>query len=62
MERITPALNEVIVEEAKRECIQNETFSKKDFNKAYDKAIKNHGYSPSYFKARMRAIGPEYND
>ena len=59
---ITPALNNKIVDEARQICIKNNTFDKKSFNKAYNQAIKNNGYSPSYFKSIMRQIGPEYSD
>jgi hypothetical protein len=60
---ITPQLNEKVYAKAqeilKAEGI-TENISQKQFNQAYDKAIKEFGYSPAYFKKVMREFGPEY--
>lgn len=63
--QITPSLNSQIVKKAQQLC--NEKYpigqiSKKQFNQAYNEAIKLAGYSPSYFKKIIREIGPEYSD
>ena len=62
---ITPQLNDKVHAKAqeilKAEGI-TENISQKQFNQAYDKAIKEFGYSPAYFKKVMREFGPEYPD
>lgn len=60
--KVTPALNAEAVKIAGEICNKNGTFDRKAFNKAYDTAIKQLGYSPAYFKKCMREIGPEYFD
>ena len=62
---ITPQLNDKVHAKAqdilKAEGI-TENISQKQFNQAYDKAIKEFGYSPAYFKKVMREFGSEYPD
>jgi len=57
---ITPALDMKAVEMARKTCDANGAFDKKSFNKAYDQAIIELGYTPAYFKKCMREIGPEH--
>jgi len=57
-EGVTPALNNKVfkrTEEILKES--GKKITQKSFNAAYDKAIKEFGYTPSYFKKVMREIG-----
>jgi hypothetical protein len=54
---ITPALNEKIVIEAGKIYASNNGKSRKDWESAYNTAIKNAGYNVAYFKKCMREIG-----
>lgn len=55
---ITPALNEQVSKVADQKYRAAKDFTRKGYNKAYDAAIKEAGYSPSYFKSVMAKIGP----
>lgn len=55
---ITPALNSQVIKRAMEICNANNWTDRKSFNKAYDMAIKELGYTPAYFKSIMRQIGP----
>lgn len=59
MSKITPALNDQVIKRA-MEIAENEGLdnSPKGFDKAYNKAIKELGYTPAYFKREMSKIGP----
>lgn len=56
-EEITPALNSQLVEKANKACIAKNSFTKKDFNNAFNAAIKEAGYTPAYYSSIMRKIG-----
>ncbi len=62
MSKITPALNDQVVETAKKIYDTNKGETKKDFDKAYNQAIKEHGYSPAYFKKEMSKFAPMSDD
>lgn len=60
---ITPALNAQIVKRAE-EIAKEKGFegSKKLFDKAFNMAIKEFGYSPAYYNKVMRSIGADDGD
>lgn len=61
MSAITPLLNQQVL---KRACEiakeKNWEGSQKSFNKAFNLAIKEFGYTPAYYHSILRKIGPEY--
>ncbi len=56
---ITPALNSKVIDRASQLCHDQGVSDRKSFNKNYDIAIKETGYTPTYFKNVMRQIGME---
>jgi hypothetical protein len=59
---ITPKLNEQVIERAKEIYNVKGGKSKSDFDKAYNQAIEEFGYTPSYFKKVMSNIGSDDYD
>jgi hypothetical protein len=57
---ITPALNAEIIKQADAIYQASGVFTRKSFNKAYDQAITEAGFSPAYFKKVMSKIGSQH--
>ena len=58
-DQITPALNEKVTKRAIEICDENKGTTKADLEKAFNKSIKEHGYSVAYYNRVMRAIAHE---
>lgn len=61
-ETISPALNKKVTNRAFE--IMNKTGKKSSqalFNKSFNQAIKEFGYTPSYYHKKMREIGSEFD-
>lgn len=52
--RITPALNAQITDRARKLCEEANSFTKSDFDKAFDKAIVEFGFKPKTYHAHAK--------
>jgi len=59
--KITPALNSELVKVAQAACIAKNAFTKKDFDREMNTAIKAAGYSVAYYNRVMSSLfNPNY--